>query len=395
MTSGSRTQVANDVVMHMLRNIPNQASSLFDIYDFTTTSKSILSQKGSLPHDKHNVAEAERKLSAPAAHGANNIDAALKNVLKRRNHSTPHCSIIVVSDGNDWRIHEAMKTVQQATSDAAKQSKLLRVFVMGVGNRISRGMCEGLARVGSGATAYVGEELVHDRDQLERKAETLINTISLAPIRVTKVDWGIAPNSHTSAAHHVADGENHSSRPEPDSSKLGPLDKGQNLPPPQAIQQVPELGTLFWGIRSTWYAIIDGTIDKPYARVTYEIAGKTNSTHHIDFKYGKPRKGRLVHSIAARAMIQTFEDEMDHLTGNAKYTKEAEVIRLGTTYGLASTQTSFVAAAGGHELHGTKAYGPTPPSGNTSHLGQPHSKNNVPSSQYRSVKTKPIKNAAY
>ncbi|KAK9776315.1 hypothetical protein SCAR479_06927 [Seiridium cardinale] len=53
---------------------------------------------------------------------------------------------------------------------------------------------------------------------------------------------------------------------------------------------------------------------------------------------------RVIHSIAARGLIQTFEDEAISITDpENKYWKECEIFRLGTAYTLASKQTSFVA----------------------------------------------------
>ncbi|KAM0812942.1 hypothetical protein AB5N19_12933 [Seiridium cardinale] len=53
---------------------------------------------------------------------------------------------------------------------------------------------------------------------------------------------------------------------------------------------------------------------------------------------------RVIHSISARGLIQTFEDEAISITDpENKYWKECEIFRLGTAYTLASTQTSFVA----------------------------------------------------
>ncbi|ROV90344.1 hypothetical protein VMCG_09718 [Cytospora schulzeri] len=380
---GSRIQTANDVVKHMLDNLPTYHRSMFNIYSFSTTAKSLISDQGSLPYDPDNVSLAKRKLCKHAS-GGTDIATALKTVLNQRDTSHPRCSIIVITDGLDWSVKAAMRTVREATADAAAQSKLLRVFVMGLGDHVSRGMCEALARVGSGATAYVNESQIQDHDHRREKAETLINAINCSPIRVRSIDWGVTPKMAGKAA---ASGQNHSSRPRPKKSQLGPAAKGQNLAPPKPIQQVPQNGTMFWAVRSTWYAIIDGTITGSQVRVTYDIPGELGSTRQIVVDHGEQRKGRLIHSLAARALIGTLEDSMTNKK-TSDYWKEAEIIRLGKTYNLASTQTSFVATMNGVGFRSGKSYGDTLPSSDSNLWGDPHDNGHTPPPEYEFIKAR-------
>ncbi|KAF3213077.1 hypothetical protein TWF106_009654 [Orbilia oligospora] len=247
----------------------------------------------------------------------------------------PRCSVIVITDGLDWGVTDAMHTVQNNATSAAAKSQLLRVFVVGLGDDVSRGMCEALARAGSGATTYVSESQLADRDHLDQKAKILITSINRAPIRVHSIDWGMEPAQNASEPN--ASGNNLSTRSKLDERKVGPASKGDNLPEPMAIQQTPQPGTLFWAIRSSWYEIPGSTIFRGRIEVNWNI-----------------RRGKPIHCIAARALIQALEDKAASITNTMdKYENECEIVRLGKVYNLASTQTSFIATSDGV---GTQTY---------------------------------------
>ncbi|ROV96362.1 hypothetical protein VPNG_09065 [Cytospora leucostoma] len=321
--------------------ISDYHESIFNIYAFDTTARHLLSSQDSLRYHEDNVAFAKTKLITEAS-GGTNIAVALKTVLARRNRSRKQCSIIV-TDELDWSVKSATSVIKEATAEAAK-SQLLRVFVMGLGDHVSRGMCEALARAGSGATAYVSDSLLEDRDHRREKAQTMINAINFAPICARSIDWGMKlRDPPPSASGRMQEG-----RQQPDASRLGPKAKGHNFPPPSAIQQAPKPGTMFWATRSHWYAIIDGAPSDSKVTITYDVAGGASGvTHTVD--HGAPggyTDDRLVHRLAARALIQTLEESLDESEVN-NYWKELEIARLGKTYNLASTQTSFVATMNG------------------------------------------------
>ncbi|KAF5984223.1 von Willebrdomain-containing protein [Fusarium coicis] len=351
--SGQRAQNAIGVVRAMLGLLPGQMNSTFNIYNFNTSASSILPGKRSVPYDTANVANALNQLKA-SAYGGTDIDKALKTVFSERNASKPRCSVIVITDGLDWGVTAATKTVQENVANAAAKSKLLRVFVLGLGDDVSRGMCEALARAGSGATAYITESELYDDHQTE-KAETLINSISRAPVRVRSIDWGMELTQPRTTGGSSGRDEG-GGRRQPNQSELGPRAKGSNRRPTSALQQAPKPGTKFWAIRSYWYAIISGTF-KPdtQAKIVYEVPGMRTGpiTKEVSYTFSIPSNtstpsNRVIHTLAARALIQAFEDKAISTTDpDEKYANEAEIIRLGRAYSLASTQTSFVATMNG------------------------------------------------
>ncbi|KAH6604049.1 von Willebrand factor A domain-containing protein [Trichoderma cornu-damae] len=344
----SRTQAANDIIRLMMDQLPRVKGSSFNIYNFTTTASSILPDGRSLPYDTNSLATAVKSFPA-SGDGGTNINNALDTVLSQRDASKPRCSVILITDGLDIGVPAAMKTIQRNVIAAADQSKLLRVFVMGLGDDVSSGMCEALARVGSGATAYISESHLQEQDHRRKKAETMINSINRAPVRVRSIDWGLKIRSPqpTDASGGILN-----SRPQPNQAELGAAAKGDNLPPPKTIQQSPQSGTMFWAVRSTWYAIVDGGMQDlakdRRAKIIYDIPGSGQLPKTISVNHGFGGSGSLIHKIAARALIQSLEDEAVSITDpTKKYRNECEIVRLGKTYGLASTQTSFVATMNG------------------------------------------------
>ncbi|KAJ3477462.1 hypothetical protein NLI96_g10452 [Meripilus lineatus] len=98
-------------------------------------------------------------------------------------------------------------------------------------------------------------------------------------------------------------------------------------------------------------------------RIVYDIPGSPNSTKTADIYLRSITAGRFIHSLAARALIQAFEDKAASITDTTeKYWNEAEIVRLGKTYSLASSQTSFVATMNGVGIR-TNVASNAPPGG--------------------------------
>ncbi|KAJ7656366.1 von Willebrand domain protein [Mycena polygramma] len=365
---GARWQTAKQAVSTMLDSMLKQGAITFNMYFFTTSAASALPNGKSLGHDPNNVKTAKNALEAKSPSGGTDIDNALTAVLNQRNSNTSRTSIIVVTDGLDWGVTKAMGTVSKAANAAAANNGLLRVFVLGLGDDVSRGMCEGLARAGMGATAYIGESQLPDKDNADVKVKTLMASISRAPVRVRSIDWGVTPSAASNqGANSGAFG---TSRTPIDSSQFGAAPKGENLAPPPAIQQAPKPGTMFWAIRSYWFAIIRGNPSKLNVTVTYDIPGSGARPQQKVIPITNPPAGTTIHTLAAHALIQTFEDKAASIANDstATYWNEAEIVRLGKKYSLASSQTSFVATVNGVGTQTKTLQDPAAPMGAQSRL---------------------------
>jgi hypothetical protein len=133
--------------------------------------------------------------------------------------------------------------------------------------------------------------------------------------------------------------------------ELGPKEQPIVLPPPPRIQQAPKTEKLpiplYPGFRCSIFAIIrQSSTNAPFSssvRIHGQVLGSpvsleipvqpvaTEAAHISDENVS------LFHTLAARALIQDWEDkEKTDVT-------RAEIVRLGRRYSLASSATSFVA----------------------------------------------------
>ncbi|KAJ7211140.1 hypothetical protein GGX14DRAFT_623555 [Mycena pura] len=318
---GARWQTAKQAVSTMLDSMLKQGAITFNMYFFTTSAASITYHGKSVGHDSTNVEAIKKVLEAKSSSGGTDIDNALTTVFNQRNPNTSRTSIIIVTDGLDWGVTKAMGTVSKAANAAAANNGLLRVFVLGIGDDVSRGMCEGLARAGMGATAYIGESQLADRDNADVKVKTLMASISRAPVRVRSIDWGVTPSGPSNQS----------------------ANSGENLAPPPVIQQAPKPGTMFWAIRSYWFAIIRGNPCKLNVTVTYDIPGSGAGPQQkvIPFRLANQAVGDTIHTLAAHSIIQTFEDKAASIVNDstATYWNEAEITSFVATINGVGTQT--------------------------------------------------------
>ena len=65
-------------------------------------------------------------------------------------------AVFVLTDGKTEDICNIVTTVSQAIAKAERENRLLRVFVVGIGDGVSKDVCEGIARAGKGTAVYLG-----------------------------------------------------------------------------------------------------------------------------------------------------------------------------------------------------------------------------------------------
>ncbi len=289
-------------------------------------------------------------------------------------------SVFVLTDGEAWNVSGVFANVSSAVDQAKEQKNLFRAFCLGVGDDVSTSMCEGIARAGKGVAVFVGVSVpfLKGRDPLtwhmqnnEKPDAKLMNLLRAARgpiIDDLQVDWGVSEISEQTkdegyemvaadgpATPPVAPPTNVSlfdaSNTANTAPELGPKEQPIVLPPPPRIQQAPKTENLpiplYPGFRCSVFAIIrQSSTNEPFSsavRIHGQVLGSpvsleipvqpvtTEATHISNENVS------LLHTLAARALIQDWEDkEKTDVT-------RAEIVRLGTRYSLASSATSFVA----------------------------------------------------
>ncbi|CAK5267385.1 unnamed protein product [Mycena citricolor] len=360
---GQRMKAATKALVVMLRALPHQ-DCLFQIASFGSRT-SLLWPSGSRAYNQATLEEATQHVDRMAAdYGGTEIRNALATCFAQRRKDRP-MSVLVLTDGDAWDLDGVLNEIKATVDSPQDKHAPVRVSVLGIGNSASTAMCEGIARVGNGTCMMVGE----DEGSFMGKVARMLKAARTPPISDIRIDWGRRVREQTPV--HVEDDDFEvveSAAPEEkktlnifDESAEHSLASGAPPPPPAVvlapfseIQQAPfEIKSLYPHIRLNAYAILQGKeIPKVVTLRGTTFDGAeielpvTVSVSHLQNSPGAPP---AIHSLAARKLIQDLEDGRHALgTGIADFdllarTVKASVVRLGTTYSIASTHTSFVA----------------------------------------------------
>ncbi|KAF7345069.1 hypothetical protein MVEN_01670200 [Mycena venus] len=369
---GKRIEAAKKALVVMLRALPHQ-ESLFQITSFGSLTTSLWPQ-GSKPYNQETLEEATRHIDTMRAdYGGTEIRAALQHCFEARKLDRP-MSVLMLTDGDAWDLDGVLTEVKSAVAAAPKDA-YLRVSVLGIGNSASTAMCEGMARVGNGTCMMVGEEETTFTGKIAR----MLKAAKTPPISNISVDWGrsAAKVSNEKAAtppdyddFEIVEGASEKPKKKTlnifDETVDDPMDVDSTpAPPPPPVvlagfppaQQAPfKIQNLFPNIRLNAYAILQGkSIPK-----TIAIRGSTVDGAEIELPIpvtishlqNTPDAPPAVHALAARKVIQDLEDGQHALKATLANpddadllarTVKASIVRLGKTYSIASTHTSFVA----------------------------------------------------
>jgi hypothetical protein len=156
---GGRMDSVKASLQIMLRSLPTN-DTRFNIVSFGSRHSSLwpISQI----YSAESVEEASGHIDAfEADYGGTELRSALSFAFNNRislmsssENKTP-TSVFVLTDGKAWNLERILKEITAAVKEAKQNGTLLRVFTLGVGNEVSMAMCEGIARVGNGASVYV------------------------------------------------------------------------------------------------------------------------------------------------------------------------------------------------------------------------------------------------
>ncbi|KAF7307737.1 hypothetical protein MKEN_01133800 [Mycena kentingensis (nom. inval.)] len=372
---GKRIEAARKALVVMLRAIPHK-DSLFQIASFGNRC-TFLWSAGSRPYNQETLEQATQHVdSMRADYGGTEIRYALHEVFRARKTDRP-LSVLMLTDGDAWDLEGVLEEVKTNVEGAPKDA-YIRVSVLGIGNSVSTAMCEGIARLGNGTCMLVGEEEASFTGKISR----MLKAAKSPPIVDIKVDWG---RPGATPLEKMVEEDDDFEIVEEDKlsqdkgkkklnifdesiedtlasdSKPAPAPSPVVLPPPSYLQQAPfKIQNLFPNVRLNIYAILqDKTVPS-----TVTISGRTLDGAEIDLPIpvtlshlpNAPEAPPAIHALAARKIIQDLEDirsgckdaiaqalanpdDPDLLDRTVK----ALIVRLGKTYKVASTHTSFVA----------------------------------------------------
>lgn len=260
-------------------------------------------------------------------------------------------------------------------------------------------MCDGIARSGQGLAIYVAE-----KEKPDHKLMALLRAARSAPVENIAIDWGtpaaqaaeddfemvepveavaVSPPSEMQAPISLFDSTTNPAKTSVE-VEVGP--KPIVLPPAPQLQVAPALETLpslYPGFRTSLFAIAKrASSGQPAPSQEVKIRGSvlgrpvelavpvTPAIRLAGLNTDKEKNRKMLHLLAARALIQSFEDAKGDGTKTLNEVEKAQVLRLGLRYGLASSQTSFI-AVDEDNAPATGVKEPVPPSvpGGGTHFG--------------------------
>lgn len=303
------------------------------------------------------------------------------DVSRRSFCSSPIFELSSLLSTQAWDLEGVNTTVSTALTSSTSSAPL-RVFVLGIGNSASTAMCEGIARAGNGTTQFVveGESFTGKMARLLKAARSpqLLNVrLELpesveveAPKYAKDVDEEFELVDEKVDVEHEKEGKkvvsslatlslfDDSEDPlatAADSSKPIPTPSPINLSPPPPIQQAPRtIQSLYPGSRLHAYLILTPASLLPgsiFLRAELVSGQKLKLevpviTSRLPLDESLPTS---IHALAARKLVQDLEDGRHGIKVQGDdeellvRTVKAHVLRLGKTYSLASSHTSFVA----------------------------------------------------
>ncbi|PVF97085.1 hypothetical protein CPB86DRAFT_760872 [Serendipita vermifera] len=365
---GGRMESVKASLQIMLRSLPSRDTT-FNIVSFGSSYSSLWPT--SQAYSAESVEQASKHVDTFSANfGGTELRSAIQFALKGRTSAksyskdAPPTSVFVLTDGEAWDLDGVLHEIYTAVKAAKANKSLLRTFVLGVGNEVSTAMCEGIARAGQGTAVYVAE-----REKPDAKLMGLLRAARGGVIENLAVEWGSGanekevmelddefevvskPGAPQTAAKlpplNLFDDQSMNDAPE-----LGPNKAVVNLPPPPVIQQAPKSDKLpiplYPGFRCSIFAIIKQGSNpgphSPHIKLTGNVLGRdvTLQVPVSSVNIGSPLAkdvgvNKMLHTLAAKALIQEFED-----MATTPETK-AQIERLGKRYSLASSVTSFLA----------------------------------------------------
>ncbi|KZV99951.1 hypothetical protein EXIGLDRAFT_188399 [Exidia glandulosa HHB12029] len=358
---GGRIAAVRNALQIMLRSLPSK-NSTFNVFSFGQRCDSLWPE--AVAYNKDSVEQASTYVESMSAnYDGTEIARALTTVFKSRERTLKEpAAVFLLTDGESWNVKNVFKTVADAV---AASDKALRVFVLGVGDQVSTEMCDGIARAGRGVVTYVRE-----REKPDAKLVGLVKAARSALVQDVSVDWGVpaefaddfevvdSPSVPTADAPPAAIAPVSLFDPGAKAlpEELGPRDEQVSLPPFPRLQQAPmhadALPPLYPGFRCNVFALIRQPRDAPLPQrvairgmllgspAVLEVPVVAAST--LDWG-DTGAKAPFVHVLAARALVQDIEDLTASTGAPPSGFAKAKIARLGTTYGIATSQTSFVA----------------------------------------------------
>ncbi|KAJ3436993.1 von willebrand factor a domain-containing protein 5a [Anaeramoeba flamelloides] len=293
---GKRIANVRDLMNIFLHSLPDTCK--FNIIGFGSSYKTLFNK--SVEYNEESLKKAKDHSSKMEANlGGTNILRPLQFIFKTEPARGYARQIFLLTDGE-------VSNTQSIISKVRSQSNTTRVFTFGIGHGASKALVSGVAKAGRGDF-----EMITDDDNLRSKVLRQLNKALQASITNLALNWSGDIVSPT-------------------------LLVPNRLPP------------LFAGSRMIFYAFLPGNVQG-----SVELAGEGPDgpvSWTLDINTNNSFKSNLIHSLAAKLMIEEIQNEtspLHEIDGKPKkgVNLKREIIRLSKKYNIISEYTSFIAVS--------------------------------------------------
>lgn len=317
--SGTKIEELRNALFVFVKSLP--AKCKFNLYSFGSSVSGLWDS--SVPYTEATVQQALDHISTFRANfgGTEILNALKKAVGDRKSAEASSTQVILLTDGEIWQVEETIEFVRMNTAKADGQ---LRFFSLGLGNRVSHQLIQGIGMLGGG----FGE--VATVDSAGRWKEAVIRILKGA----------IMPNSWSYSVS-IGDGWDEKRLDVDDVfPKLEQKASGPSFV--QAPRNIPLLH--HYGQQSVFF-LLDTISDKLPKQVTITASSQYGGTKTATLKVTRATPNNTtIHHLAAKAAVRDLESQdvpdaisSDIIRSNAEH--------LCQTYSISSRWASFVAVS--------------------------------------------------
>ncbi|KNC51829.1 von Willebrand domain-containing protein [Thecamonas trahens ATCC 50062] len=359
---GSKIEHARKALQLFLRSLPEDC--YFNIVGFGSRTDFCFPRGRAVPYNDETLEVATAHIAGMGADlGGTELLSPLRTIFATPAMKGFNRQVFVLTDGQVSNTNEVIRAIATALDAASAPT---RVFTLGLGNGASRALVNGMARAGNGTAYFIDDDAssVLTATVVRQLKQALQPQLAGLTLEWTSTDGTVAKTNvaadgasssassgglagiassavatATSTVRKVLRVASRSKAPAPAAAS-----SESNSVPPSAVVQAPyRAPPIFNGDRFVAFAFFKPSFGSLARLRLYDASGK------VDFAVALETlptiEGETVHALAARALIRDLEEGSSymHATGANTAAIDAEIVRLGTAFSLASTKTSFVA----------------------------------------------------
>ena len=252
-------------------------------------------------------------------------------------------AIILCTDGDIWQQQELFTYLNTQVRDSERP---IRVFPLGIGNAVSSGLIEGVARAGKGFASTVGEH-----EKLDGKIVRMLKGALTEKIAdcTFDIEYGQEENEDDEEfvlVEHVTDSLSVISLDDFENSTLKDsteqMDYHSDVVPalavPKFLQAPQDVPPLYPSIRFTIYVMMSS--NAPQKQPVSVILKGTSCQGPVEYKIPVekiPQPGETIHQLAARKAVGELEEDRGWLV----HAKDENGTLLTDKFGAGTSSTQF------------------------------------------------------